>query len=202
MIVKPGTRYRPYIGLWLLETAPVSIKETPEFSYTDTERDGTGEAGRTIPQWFPGQCLSPTKRRWALKFEALPAADIIKLLRVQSWGDQDFNFCPFTPWIESFRAASGTLQRTSVLSAGIDSGELPDGAASLFAPGCFKNYGSTQETPTMGAVDAATGRQDWSGGHATLSEILYAPLYRVRLDSFLPEMDGHLTAVSLGLTEI
>lgn len=199
MIIKPGIRHRPYIGLWLLDSSPAEVKGTPEYAFTDQERDGTGESERQIPAWFSGCCLAPTKRQWELSFETLSAVDLLRLLRVQSWGDESFSFCPWTPWVEAWRAASGTLQRTSVMSAGLAPADIPAGD---FAPAVIKNRGETLESLTMGAVDADTGRQAWSGGHSTFSEVVYVPLYRVRLDAYKPQEKGGVTSATLLLTEI
>lgn len=199
MNIKPGIRYRPYLGLWLLDSTPSDIKGTPEYAFTDQERDGTGESERQIPAWFSGCPLAPTKRQWELSFETLSAADLLRLLRVQSWGDEAVSFCPWLPWVESFRAASGSLQRTSVMSAGLAGGDIPAGD---FTPAVIKNRGETLESVTMGAIDSATGQQAWSGGHATLSEVVYVPIYRARLDAYKPQEKGGVTSAVLLLTEI
>ncbi|MCK6684708.1 MAG: hypothetical protein L6R30_20085 [Thermoanaerobaculia bacterium] len=178
----PGVRERIYVGSWLMQSAPTQIAARVEYGWADQERDSTGSLGRDLPIWYPGICLAPSKFTWELTFEDLPPADAELLSRVQSWGDTAFDFCPWLFHTESFRAASGVLQRRDALAA-VPESERPLNAESRFASYAFLN--GAAGNITLGDIDSEY-RQAFADGDSSLTEIRYCPVFRVMLTDFQP----------------
>jgi len=87
---------------------------------------------------------------------------------------------------ESFvGATSGTLSRRNAIDV-IAGGELPANAATKYAHWSYE--AGAAGNVTVGAIDTTNYRQAWAAGNATLTEVLYYPVFRVYLTDWTPTM--------------
>jgi len=180
----PGLREAPYIGSWSLGKAPSAFSAKWETARQDQRlSDGTMNRATQIP--FTSACIAPTKGTFTLTFDNVNEADKEILTRVASYAD-GFDFCPWVYLCESFvGATSGVLARRNGIDV-IAGGELPTNAATKYAHWSYE--AGAAGNVTVGAIDTTNYRQAWAAGNATLTEVLYYPVFRVYLTDWTPVM--------------
>jgi len=176
----PAIRQAPYIGGYSFALKPSAMGVEWETARQEQRlSDGTLNRATQIP--YTSAPICPTKGTWTLTWSNVCQADKEILERIVSY-QASLDFCPWTYVCESFTGGTtGTLQRRNAIDV-ILAPHLPASYSTLYAHWSYE-AGSAGNI-TLGAIDSVNYRQAWAAGNATLSEILYFPVFRVMLSSF------------------